>query len=267
MTPVAPPAYAPTPQRPPYQQPAPPPYQQQAAPPPYQQPSPPPYLSNPAPMMSGGGGGAPMMGSGSGMNALNRQPQRPKLEAGSFPSVEAPDVITLVERLVERRHDGVLAVFDPDDREGNIYFRGGHIYFASFEDSGSFSEHPMHPHQSLTRVCGWAQGRFRVKSLNSLPSFESELNEDSRSLIERVRHSCAELKTLRAKLPPLDSRLVVPTPLNAPLSALSHDLLNIFQMCMNNHTLRAVVDFHPQGEREGVQALLHLLELGYLTRV
>ncbi|MBM4290491.1 MAG: DUF4388 domain-containing protein, partial [Deltaproteobacteria bacterium] len=255
------PPYAPSPQRPPYQQPPAQPY------------------APAAPMgaqgmtqgitqgmtqgMTQGGG----VGSGAGVNALGRQAPRPKPEAGAFPSVDAPDVLSLVERLVERRHDGVLAVSDPDDREGSVYFRGGHIYFASFEDPGHFSDHPLHPHQSLTRVCGWAQGRFKVKSLNALPSFEGELNEDSRSLMERIRHSCAELKALRAKLPPLDSRLAVPTPLNAPLAALSPDLLNLFQMCMNSHTLRAAVDFHPQGEREGIQALLHLLEHGYLTRL
>ena len=176
-------------------------------------------------------------------------------------------MISMVDRLVERRHDGILVVVDQDEREGSVYLRGGRIYFASVEDPHHFSEHPMHPLQSLIRICGWAQGSYKVKSNNALPSFEGELNEDSRSLMERVRQSCAELKALRAQLPPLDTRLAIPSPLNSPLSKLTEDQLNAFQMCMNHYPIQSAIDFHPQGEREGIKVLLSLLDAGYLVRI
>jgi len=206
-------------------------------------------------------------GSAGGFNSLGGMRPRSKGESGNFPSAEVPDMIVQVERLVERRHDGILVVMDQDEREGNVYFRGGRIYFASVEDPHHFSEHPMHPLQSLIRICGWTQGSFRVKSNNALPSFEGELNEESRTLMERVRQSCAELKALRAQLPPLDSRLAVPSPLNAPLAKLSEDQLNAFQMCMNHYPIQNAVDFNPLGEREGIKVLLSLLEAGYLVRM
>ena len=85
--------------------------------------------------------------------------------------------------------------------------------------------------------------------------------------MERVRQSCAELKALRAQLPPLDTRLAIPSPLNSPLSKLTEDQLNAFQMCMNHYPIQNAIDFHPQGEREGIKVLLSLLDSGYLVRM
>ena len=206
-------------------------------------------------------------GSAGGFNSLAGMRPRTKSESGNFPSHEVPDMISMVERLVERRHDGILVVMDHDEREGSIYLRAGRVYFASVEDPHHFSEHPLHPLQSLIRICGWAQGSFKVKSSSALPTFEGELNEESRNLMDRVRQSCAELKSLRAQLPPLDARLAIPSPLNPPLAHLNADQLNAFQLCMNHSPIQQVIDFHPQGEREGIRVLLSLLEAGYLVRV
>ena len=60
---------------------------------------------------------APSAGPFNNMVSINGARPRMKPEVGNFPSAENPDVLTLLERLVERRHDGVLAVFDPEERE------------------------------------------------------------------------------------------------------------------------------------------------------
>ena len=95
---------------------------------------------------------------------------------------------------------------------------------------------------------------------------EQEINEDSRSLLEQVRQNCLEMNQLRAQLPPMNSRLMVSQPLNAPLTSLSPDHLYIFQLALNQYDVRSMVDCHQQGEREGIKALIHLLEHGYLQR-
>lgn len=210
----------------------------------------------------------PSMGAGnySNMATLNGARPRNKPEVGTFPSAEVADILTLVERLVERRHDGVLAVFDPEEREGSIYLRGGRVYFATCEDPHRVIDIPVSPQQALVKVCCWAQGRYKVKSVSALPAFEQEINEDSRSLLEQVRHNCLEMNQLRAQLPPMNSRLMVSQPLNAPLTSLSPDHLYIFQLALNQYDVRSMVDCHQQGEREGIKALIHLLEHGYLQR-
>ena len=203
-------------------------------------------------------------GAAPGFSSLAGARPRSKMEVGTFPSNENRDVLNLIEKLIERRHDGVLAVFDPEEREGNIYFRGGHIYFVTLEDPHRIVDHPFQPIQGMTRVCGWGQGRFKIKPMSALPQFENEISDDSRSLLEQVRQSCIELNSLRAQLPPLDVRLQVPAPLNPPLSALSSEQLDALQMCFNQADLRTVIDYHPHGERDGIKTMLQLLESGYL---
>ena len=205
-------------------------------------------------------GGAPF----NNMVSINGARPRMKPEVGAFPSPDMPDVLSLLERLVERRHDGVLAVFDPEEREGSIYLRGGRVYFSTYEDPHRVLDIPMSPQQSLIKICCWTQGRYKVKSVNALPTFEQEMNEDSRSLLEHVRHSCHEMNQLRSQLPPLNTRLSVSQPLNSLLTSLSADQLYLFQLALNQYEVRSMIDCHPQGEREGIKALLHLLEHGYL---
>lgn len=213
--------------------------------------------------------GAQMPGAGLGggfnnMMSINGARPRAKLEVGHFPSSEVADLLTLLERLVERRHDGVLAAFDPEEREGSIYLRGGRVYFASYDDPHQALDLPMTPEQALVKICCWSQGRYKVKQVSALPAFEQELNEDSRSLLERVRRSCHEMAQLRSRLPPLNSALSVCQPLTPLLTSLSQDQLYLFQLGLNRYEIRSLIDCHPQGEREGIRALLHLIEHGYL---
>ena len=202
---------------------------------------------------------SPLVNSG-----FNARP-RPKAESGNFPSPDVPDLITLIERLIDRRHDGILMGFDQEDREGSIYFRGGRVYFASLDDPHRVSDTPLNPLNCITRIGCWTQGRFKVKSSSNLPSFEGELrNEDSRSLMDQIRQSCSELQALRSQLPPSHVSLRVPIPLEPPLTHLTPDQLMIFQYCMNQYNPRLVAESHSLGEREGIQTLLYLLNHKYL---
>lgn len=198
-------------------------------------------------------------------NSMNGVRPRSKIEIGTFPSSEYPDVFMIIERLIERRHDGVLTVFDSDEREGSIYFRGGHIYFVTFEDPHRLTDHILHPIEGIMKICTWRQGRFKIKNLSALPSFENEISEDSRSLVMHVRQNCKELEGLRASLPPFDTILYYPTPFQAPLSALNTEQLDTFQLCMNQMNIGTVIDYHPKGERDGIQTVLFLIESGYLV--
>jgi pSer/pThr/pTyr-binding forkhead associated (FHA) protein len=198
-------------------------------------------------------------------NSMNSVRPRSKIETGTFPSSDVPDVFVLIERLIERRHDGVLTVFDSDEREGSIYFRGGHIYFVTFEDPHRLTDHVLHPIEAIMKICTWRQGRFKIKNLSALPSFENEISEDSRSLIMHVRQNCKELENLRASLPPFDTVLYYPTPFQAPLSALNTEQLDTFQLCMNQMNIGTAIDYHPKGERDGIQTVLFLMESGYLV--
>ena len=199
-----------------------------------------------------------------GMASIAGARPRTKSVVGTFPSSDTADVLTMVERLIERRHDGVLAVFDPEEREGSIYFRGGRVYFATYEDPHRVMDVITPPQEALVKICCWNQGRYKVKNMGALPSFEQEISEDSRSLLDRVRHSCAEMNQLRSQLPPLGQRLTLCQPLNPPLTSLTQEQLYLLQLAINQYEIRSIIDCHPQGEREGIKTLLLLLEQGYL---
>ena len=199
-----------------------------------------------------------------GIPSISGTRPRMKSVVGVFPSAETADVLTMIERLIERRHDGVLAIFDPEEREGSVYFRGGRIYFATHEDPHRMIEVHTSPQEALVKLCCWSQGRYKVKNMNALPSFEQEINEDGRSLLERVRQTCVEMNQLRAQLPPLSQRLMLCQPLNPLLTALTQEQLYLLQLAINQYEVRAIIDCHPQGEKEGIKALLFLLEQGYL---
>ena len=207
---------------------------------------------------------SPMPPSFTGMPSLNGARPRPKAIVGTFPSADAPDVSIMIERLLERRHDGILAIFDPEEREGSVYFRGGRIYFATYEDPHRVLEVHTPPHEALVKLCCWSQGRFKVKSMTALPSFEQEINEESRSLLDRVKQTCLEMNQLRAQLPSLNHRLALAQPLTPLLTALNQEQLYLLQLAINQYEVRAIIDCHPQGEREGIKNLLFLLEQGYL---
>ena len=199
-----------------------------------------------------------------GMPSLNGARPRPKAIVGTFPSTDAPDVSMMIERLLERRHDGILALFDPEEREGSVYFRGGRIYFATYEDPHRVLEVHTPPHEALVKLCCWPQGRFKVKTMTALPSFEQEINEESRSLLDRVKQTCIEMNQLRAQLPSLSHRLTLTQPLTPLLTSLNQEQLYLLQLAINQYEVRAIIDCHPQGEREGIKSLLFLLEQGYL---
>ena len=184
------------------------------------------FPSQNSPMQSGQfsqsmGGIPPQQGSPgafNGMASLNGARPRSKSVVGSFPSAETADILSMIERLIERRHDGVLAVFDPEEREGSIYFRGGRVYFTTYEDPHRIMDVSISPQEALSKLCCWTQGRYKVKNMNALPTFEQEISEDSRSLLERVRRNCTELNQLRSQLPSLSQRLTLCQPLNPPLT-------------------------------------------------
>lgn len=200
-----------------------------------------------------------------GFNAQTTlQPPKPKprIETGDFPSSEYADTLSLISKLVEKRHDGVLEIIDDEDREANVYFRSGHLYFVSLESHDQM----LHPNQALNQIACWMKGKYKIKPLATLPSFEIELNGDSRVLIEQARKESLNHRVLRSKLPPFQSILKLILPLEPPLSALNEQELTLLQLSMNGYSIGEVVQFHPTSEIEGIQILVKLLENRYLER-
>jgi hypothetical protein len=185
---------------------------------------------------------------------------KPRVEQGEFPSIEFSDTISMMQKLVERRHDGLLEISDNEEREAYVYFRSGNLYFASLENQ----EQMLHPNQALLQLACWTSGKYKIKPLATLPSFEIELSGDSRALLDQVKKESQHYRNLRSQLPPLQNQLQLVLPLDSALSVLSEIELNILQLCINGMNIGNVIHYHPNGDLEGIQCLIKLIETRYL---
>jgi hypothetical protein len=100
--------------------------------------------------------------------------------------------------------------------------------------------------------------------LATLPSFEIELSGDSRALLDQVKKESQHYRNLRSQLPPLQNQLQLVLPLDSALSVLSEIELNILQLCINGMNIGNVIHYHPNGDLEGIQCLIKLIETRYL---
>jgi hypothetical protein len=74
-----------------------------------------------------------------------------------------------------------------------------------------------------------------------------------------------ELKRLEAELPPFTSRLILRTPLEAPLHELEPTHLDILQMALNSPSIEALFDKSPVTDLQTAEIIKSLMKRGYLA--
>ena len=75
-----------------------------------------------------------------------------------------------------------------------------------------------------------------------------------------------ELQAIRHKLPDLDTRLVVPQPLEPSLKGLSPIELDVFQLAHNHGHLAVVLNKSQATDLETTQALIKLFAGGFVRK-
>ena len=76
-----------------------------------------------------------------------------------------------------------------------------------------------------------------------------------------------EFAQLREKLPPMTSRIILRTPLVAPLHELEPAHLDVLQQSLNAPNLAVLFERSKNPELQTAEILLSLIERGYLTAV
>ena len=184
-----------------------------------------------------------------------------RIETGQLHGSE--QLTQLLYRLVDELHDGALILTDVEEREGNIYFRRGEIYFVALEDPVTMAPSPA-PREALATLFSWSQCRYKVKPMSALPTFPHELRGESRALVQELSALSSERGRLYQQLPAADRPLQPLSPLEAPLSALGRDELDFFQLCLNRYPLQAAAQHHPLGELKALRIARTLIDRGYL---
>ena len=174
--------------------------------------------------------------------------------SGAIDEIPLPDLLQL---LSTSRKSGVLAI-RANQGVGKILFRKGQIYYASIDDNFA-----LRPHKALFRVLRWGSGSFELEAPDDRNVME-EISDSTESLLMEGARQVDELSRIEAKLPPIESRLAVPTPLAGNLRDLTPEQLDIFQIVLDHGSLRAVGDVFPGTDLEAFRNLLVLLNAEFV---
>jgi hypothetical protein len=183
-----------------------------------------------------------------------RQQDKSDVTSGDISDLPLPDFLTL---LSTNKKSGVLAVRN-EDHDGRIYFRTGRIYYALLDDNEDLG-----PVKALFRMIMFTDGQYKLGPQTN-EEFMLELEEPTDQLVADAVRQGNELQLIQGDLPELEDQLAIPKPLNAQLSALQADELDIFQLAMNLAFFQSVLDASPFPDLRTCQVVKALLEREYL---
>ncbi len=177
--------------------------------------------------------------------------------AGSLEEIPLPDLLQLFGT---SRKTAVLVV-KGESRTGRIFLDQGLIHYALVED---FPDLP--PLKAIYRMLGWHRGQFQLDPPESR-QFDKPLDASVQEILMEGFRQQDELNQLKDRMPPLDSRLQLRTPLEAPLHELAPSHLSLLQTALNAPSLDALFDVSPYTDLETAQIVVHLIARGYLQSV
>jgi pSer/pThr/pTyr-binding forkhead associated (FHA) protein len=179
----------------------------------------------------------------------------PKSMSGNIEEIPLPDLLQL---LSTSRKSGVL-VLRSEWGTGRLHLRKGQIYFANIDESFDVS-----PRKAMFRMLTWNQGLFELEPPDDRRVME-ELQDSTEALLMEGMRQLDEFKELSPKLPPLSAIVSVPRPLGPRLRDLAPDHLDVIQIGLGGATVQAILDQSRQTDLDTAQAMLSLLERGYLV--
>ena len=177
--------------------------------------------------------------------------------SGSLEEIPLPDLMQLFGT---SRKSGVL-VLETDAGVGRIYLDGGAIRYATVDEAEKLA-----PLKAIYRMLTWTNGKFELEPPNDRV-FDNPLDISVQEVLMEGFRQKDEFDQLRDQLPPMNSRIILRTPLEAPLHELEPSHLDILQQSLNSPNLAAVFERSKSTDLEIATILLDLIKRGYLTSV
>lgn len=174
---------------------------------------------------------------------------------GSIAEVALPDLLQLFSA---SKKTGVLQITTESD-VGSIYLDDGKVEFAAVNGDES-----VPPEKAFYRVLVWDTGTFDL-----LPKVEREFPTTIKMSIEGLlmegMRQLDEMRRLGDALPSLQTRISISSPLEKPLRDASPDELDIIQLALNQQTLADMMNHSGKPDPDVAEAVVALLEKGFLT--
>jgi hypothetical protein len=184
-----------------------------------------------------------------------RAGNEPPRMTGNLEEIPLPDLLQLFGT---SRKSGVL-VIRTDPRVGRIYLKDGIIHYALIEGQ------ELSPLKAIYRMLAWNRGLFELDPPEQR-LFDNPLDSTAQEILMEGFRQQDELAHLRGALPPMTARLVLRTPLEAPLHELEPRALDVLQLALNAPSLEVLFDRAPTTDLETAQIVQSLVKRGYLTQ-
>ncbi len=174
---------------------------------------------------------------------------------GNLQEIPLPDLMQLFGT---SRKTGVLALRS-NNQVGRIWLEQGLVRHAEIESSPDVG-----PLKTLYRMLGWSEGLFELNPPDKR-TFEEPLDASVQEILMEGFRQQDELNQLMEKLPARNKRLILRTPLEAPLHELEPEHLDILQQALNSADLQALMDRTKQTDLVTAEIVKALIDRGYLT--
>lgn len=173
---------------------------------------------------------------------------------GNLEEIPLPDLMQLFG---SSRKSGVL-VIRTDARIGRIYLDGGRIHYAVID-----GQPELPALKAVYRMLDWKRGMFELDPPDAR-RFENPLDLSVQEVLMEGFRQQDEFNNLKDRLPSLDQRLTLKTPLVAPLHELEPRLLDVLQLALNTPSFDALLDRSSLSDLQTAEAVLELIKKGYL---
>ncbi len=175
-------------------------------------------------------------------------------------NLEEISLADLLQLFGTSRKSGVLVV-RTDARVGKIYLDEGLLHFACLEGQAD-----VKPFKAVYRMLEWKQGFFELEPPDKR-KVESPLDMSVQEVLMEAIRQQDEFSTIRDPVPPLESRLVLKTPLLAPLHELDPHRLEVLQLALNCTSVQSLLERSNLSDLDTARIVLTLIEGGYLMAV
>jgi pSer/pThr/pTyr-binding forkhead associated (FHA) protein len=173
--------------------------------------------------------------------------------SGILEEIPLPDLLQLFGT---SRKAGVL-VLRSAGREGRIYLNDGRIRFAEFQGVPG-----VPPLKVLYRMLGWQTGSFALDPPDKR-DFDDAIDVSAQEVLMEGFRQQDELGQLRGRLGG-GGRMVLKLPLTHHLRELEDAELDLLEAALSAENLDGFLDAAPGPDLESAQALLSLMQRGFL---
>lgn len=175
---------------------------------------------------------------------------------GNLQDIPLPDLMQLFGT---SRKTGVLVIEGAD--VGRIVLKDGLIQDATIEGSPGIPAL-----KAAYRMLSWTEGTFVLEPpANQEPA--NPLNLSAQEYLMEGFRQLDESNALKARLPNLDQRYGLKSPLEAPLHELEQTELEVLQFVIDSPHLQAALDRSSLSDLETMKVMVDLLRRGYIAPV